>query len=353
MTASSAPRGGSSSAARDVRFRCCLQAASRECRRCRDTAACGGEKHAPSPRHSTAASQLATMGRSPPRARSCRLSTCAGSRAGSARRGPQDRGSAPSLPRACLTLEERAVAFEHAQFTLDGNAATGALDDEARCRAAVDRRHAGVRFVRYRPLCHPVAPLRARVGLGLVVQHPHPRPRLPSFLLDMDADIRISAANVTSGSDRLGRCAASLNVKDGKLYGEIAELELEQGGRGEGQFTIDTLGCRTALHAARRPQRYRSGDHRRAAPRPRRHRRRWRREDRRHSDGRQRNRVHTIDGRHSLGGDGRRRAPGPGRRGASCSGCRCHPVEGWGSVGAGSTARKAGLPRASRHSTAF
>jgi AsmA protein len=58
----------------------------------------------------------------------------------------------------------------------------------------------------------------------------------------MDADIRISAGSVTSGSDRLGRCAASLNVKNGKLYGEIAELELEQGGRGEGQFTIDTSG---------------------------------------------------------------------------------------------------------------
>jgi len=73
----------------------------------------------------------------------------------------------------------------------------------------------------------------------------------PSFLNDMDADIRLSAGNVMSGSDRLGRAAVSLSVKNGTLYGEIAELELEQGGRGEGQFTVDTTGAdpRYTLHA--------------------------------------------------------------------------------------------------------
>ncbi len=69
-------------------------------------------------------------------------------------------------------------------------------------------------------------------------QSPHAgRGVAPSLVRELDADLRISARSVAVGSDRFGRCAASVSIKDGKLLGELAEMELEQGGSGEGQIS--------------------------------------------------------------------------------------------------------------------
>ncbi len=67
-----------------------------------------------------------------------------------------------------------------------------------------------------------------------------------SFIRATDADVRISTGNVVNGSTRLGRLAASVSVDNGKLYGELAEIELEQGGKGEGQLAIDMTAIRAA-----------------------------------------------------------------------------------------------------------
>ncbi|MGE3230003.1 MAG: AsmA-like C-terminal region-containing protein [Hyphomicrobium sp.] len=151
-----------------------------------------------------------------------------------------------------LTLEPRAISFEHANFTLDGNIATGALtlklgDERPLVEGTLDFETFDVT-----PYAAPSRPYALALASDWLSTIRIPGLASPSFLRDADADVRISAANVTSGSDRLGRCAASLSVRDGKLYGEIAELELEQGGRGEGQITIDTAGSepRYTLHAA-------------------------------------------------------------------------------------------------------
>lgn len=141
-----------------------------------------------------------------------------------------------------LTLEERLVSFEHAEFTLDGNAATGTLMVKLGAeRPSVEGTLAFSSFdiAPYNVQTRPYAIALASNWLSAIEI---PGLTSPSFLTDMDADIRLSASNVVSGSDRLGRCAASLSVKDGKLYGELAELEFEQGGRGEGQVTVDANG---------------------------------------------------------------------------------------------------------------
>ncbi|WP_334146083.1 AsmA family protein [Hyphomicrobium sp.] len=155
---------------------------------------------------------------------------------------PGGSGLGPFKANGLLTLDERTVSFEHAEFALDGNPATGAL---------------AVRMGRERPSIEgtlafstfdiaPYATSFRRHALALasdwIVALRIPRFASPSFLRDMDADLRLSAASVTSGSSRLGRGAASLSIKNGVLYGELAELELEQGGRGEGQFTVDATG---------------------------------------------------------------------------------------------------------------
>jgi AsmA protein len=64
----------------------------------------------------------------------------------------------------------------------------------------------------------------------------------PSLINEIDADIRISAANVSVGNRTLGRCAASFSIKDSKLVADLAEIELETGGTGEGQIGMNMTG---------------------------------------------------------------------------------------------------------------
>lgn len=155
---------------------------------------------------------------------------------------PPAQGLGPFAARGRLVLDERSASFEHAEFTLDGNKATGTLMVKLGAeRPAIEGTLAFSSF----DVTPYVSPSRS-YALALVWDWIASRfpadPSAPSLLHGMDADIRLSAASVTSGSDRLGRAAASLSVRDGKLYGELAELELEQGGRGEAQFTVDATG---------------------------------------------------------------------------------------------------------------
>lgn len=154
-----------------------------------------------------------------------------------------------------LTLDERMLSFENAEFTLDGNAATGALIAKIGPeRASIEGTLA---FASFDIAPYVAAPSPPALALALASDwlswiRP-PGPASLAFLREADADIRISAANVTNGSERLGRLAASFSIRDGKAYGELAELELDQGGgSGEGQFTVDVTGTdpRFTLNAA-------------------------------------------------------------------------------------------------------
>lgn len=63
-----------------------------------------------------------------------------------------------------------------------------------------------------------------------------------SFIQSIDADLRISANDIVIGSRRLGRGAAALAMKDGRLNANIAEIELSEGGSGEGVVAVDARG---------------------------------------------------------------------------------------------------------------
>ncbi|MCC7251879.1 AsmA-like C-terminal region-containing protein [Hyphomicrobium sp.] len=156
---------------------------------------------------------------------------------------PAGSGLGSFTAKGLLTLEEQAISFEHAEFTLDGNAATGALMVKLGTERPLIEGTLAFGSFDIAPYAAPSRPYALALASDWISGLRIPGLASPSFLSDLDADIRISAGNVMSGSDRLGRCAASLSVKGGRLYGEIAELELEQGGRGEGQFTIDTTGA--------------------------------------------------------------------------------------------------------------
>lgn len=141
-----------------------------------------------------------------------------------------------------LTLDESKLSFEHADFTLDGNAATGALIAKLSPERASIEGTLAFASLDIAPYAAPSRPYALALASDWMSWVRAPGIASLAFLRDADADIRISAGNVMSGTERLGRVAASLSVKNGKAYGEIAELELEEGGSGEGQFTVDVTG---------------------------------------------------------------------------------------------------------------
>ena len=155
---------------------------------------------------------------------------------------PHGPGLGMLTAKGLLTLEEKVVSFDRAEFTLDGNAAMGTMMLKfAGERPSIEGTLAFQSFdlAPYVVSARPSAFSLASNWLS-AIEIPGLGSR--SFLTQMDADIRLSANNVVNGSVRLGRTAASLSVKNGKLFGDVAELEFDQGGRGEAQFTADATG---------------------------------------------------------------------------------------------------------------
>lgn len=148
-----------------------------------------------------------------------------------------------------LDLVNQTLAFQRARVELDGNEATGALLvnlggprpafegtlavqtlDVSRYieAAALDRQ------ARSPEAGPPSDPARRVAGEG-VFTYP--------ILRYLDADLRISATRVVAGSLALGRSAAALSLRAGKLVADIAEIEIAEASRGNAQATIDMAGA--------------------------------------------------------------------------------------------------------------
>lgn len=155
---------------------------------------------------------------------------------------PEGPGLGPFSAKGDLQLDERTISFANANVSLDGNAASGTLAvtfaDE---RAAIEGTLA-FSTLDLSPYAIEKPTSAIARATGWLTSLRIPGLAESSLLNEVDADLRISAANVVNQSERLGRAAASLTVTGGKLYGELVELAFEQGGTGEGQFTADVTG---------------------------------------------------------------------------------------------------------------
>lgn len=60
------------------------------------------------------------------------------------------------------------------------------------------------------------------------------------LLREVDADLRLSAERVQIGSLLLGRSAAAVSMRDGKMLADLAELEFDGGGEGTIQISLDS-----------------------------------------------------------------------------------------------------------------
>jgi AsmA protein len=152
---------------------------------------------------------------------------------------PAGQGLGAFAAQGPVVIEERSMAFENAHFSLDGNAATGALSLTLnRDRPSLEGTLAFDSLDVAPYITTQKTDVLSLAG-GWFANLRIPGSASPSLVRQLDADLRISARSVAVGSDRFGRCAASVSIKDGKLLGELAEMELEQGGTGEGQVGVD------------------------------------------------------------------------------------------------------------------
>lgn len=140
-----------------------------------------------------------------------------------------------------LEWVNRSVAFQNAAIAIDDNEANGTLS---------------VNFSGTRPAVEGTLGLKALDLTRYLKQGD--TPAVPGSILDavreanglefpliqaIDADFRISSDSVTLPATTIGRSAATLSLRNGKMLADIAELEFADGTRGGGQMRIDMSGA--------------------------------------------------------------------------------------------------------------
>jgi len=136
------------------------------------------------------------------------------------------------------------VAFQNATVQMDGNEATGTLS---------------VNFSGQRPAIDGTLGLKTLDLSKYVAAGDASKQPLDESLLSMvtgasglefpliqiiDADLRISSSSVVLPGVTIGRSAATISLRGGKMIADIAELEIDEGTRGGGQLRIDATGPR-------------------------------------------------------------------------------------------------------------
>ncbi len=149
-----------------------------------------------------------------------------------------------------LEWVNRAVAFQRAIVQLDDNTATGTLSVSfAGARPAIDGT-LGLKTFNLTKYMGGPAPAQPAANA------PPPDSLLTSvrkingldfpLIETVDADLRISSDSVVVPRLAIGRSAATISLKGGKLVADIAELEIDEGTHGGGQLRIDTSGTSPA-----------------------------------------------------------------------------------------------------------
>lgn len=141
---------------------------------------------------------------------------------------------------------DRVIAFQKADFSIDGNQATGMLTfgfDGPRPSVEGTLALSSLDLTRYLQVDEASVTSREAmlgpIAAWLAAPTSFSSPLLPLI----DADLRISSAKTIAGPVRLGRSATTLSLKSGRLLADVAELEIDSGTNGLGQLSVDMSGA--------------------------------------------------------------------------------------------------------------
>jgi AsmA protein len=154
---------------------------------------------------------------------------------------PAGRGFGAFHAKGQLEWIERTVAFQDATLELDENDATGTLSvNFAGARPTVEAT-LGLktldlsRYLKSAAADAKASSLLAKVRAASGLEVP--------LIQAIDADFRISSDSVVLPNLSIGRSAATVSLRNGKLLADLAELEIDDGTRGGGQIRIDMSGA--------------------------------------------------------------------------------------------------------------
>lgn len=141
------------------------------------------------------------------------------------------------LVKGQLDWTSASLSFERSQFKMDGNEATGALElNFAGARPAITGTLA-FRTLDLTPYVKTTTTSDTGLSWSSLAGSPL---KLPLGTV-LDADVRISSDKVTAAGFDMGRSAASVTLRGGRLQADVAEVQI-QGGTGVGQIAADFSG---------------------------------------------------------------------------------------------------------------
>ena len=147
-----------------------------------------------------------------------------------------------------LEWVNRTFAFQKASVQMDGNEATGTLSANfAGARPALDGT-LGLKTLDLTKYFGDVTPSDAAAAdvapsTSLLSLVSATRGLEFPLIQSVDADLRISSDRVLLPGVAVGRSAATISLKGGKMIADIAELELDDSTHGGGQLRIDASGA--------------------------------------------------------------------------------------------------------------
>lgn len=153
---------------------------------------------------------------------------------------PSGNGFGAFRAKGPLEWVNRSIAFQDAAIELDENDANGTLSvNFAGPRPAIEgtiglKTLDLTQYLKKRDPAEKSATLLNALGSADGLEFP--------LIEAVDADFRISADRVTLPETTIGRSAATVSLRNGKMLADIAELEFDDGTRGGGQMRIDQSG---------------------------------------------------------------------------------------------------------------
>lgn len=153
---------------------------------------------------------------------------------------PSGKGFGAFSAKGPLEWANRTIAFQNAAIELDENDATGTLSvNFAGPRPSVE----GTLGLKSLDLTHYLKADTPEDQARTILASLRAADGFDFPLIDaVDADFRLSADTVNLPATTIGRSAATVSLRDGKMLADLAELEFSDGTRGGGQIRIDQSG---------------------------------------------------------------------------------------------------------------
>lgn len=141
-----------------------------------------------------------------------------------------------------LKWVNHAVAFQEADVQMDGNHASGTLSVNFSGRHPAIEGTLGLGKLDLSTYFRSADASATNAEQSLLTEVSAASGFKFPLIKTVDADLRISSGSVVLPSGSIGRAAATISLKGGKMIADIAELEIDEGTRGGGQLRIDATG---------------------------------------------------------------------------------------------------------------